>query len=166
MLNTNIIKPYDSPTMKYDPHKHRYILTTVALNEVGNTWKNDQAFIERRLRQISNVVYNYIFSHTHSSNISLVEFVLACTEEGRRAIEEMLTYQLEADVENGYNDISKILPINPANGQVIRHIDIKENAMCIEARNVFEDFVEPIKIAYMGSYGISLPSDRYSHWEY
>lgn len=166
MLNANIIKPYDSPTMTYDSVKHRYILTTVALNSVGNTWKDDQAFIERRLKQISNVVYNWIYSHTHTSNIALVEFVLACTEKGRQVIEEALTYQLEADVENGYNDISKILPINPANGQVIKQTDIKENAICIETRNVLEDCIDPIKLIFSGSYGITLPNNRYSYWSY
>ena len=65
--------------------------------------------------------------------------VLQNTEEGREFLFDILTTQLEADLETGYNDLSSSPAINLANGQVMDRNELYRNQICVDAEQIFDD---------------------------
>lgn len=131
--------PYNDDTMIYDLKTHRYILSlSYAKSLVGNAYADD-GIMEKRLKEISLNVYNFIYSQGHTSNKRYTRFFLNASENGRGLLIEALGAQLCADAENGYNDIVKQNPIDFTNGNVIDRDKMIYNQVCIQCQKIIEN---------------------------
>lgn len=102
------------------------------------TYKNDSV-LKQRIKKTSTRVYNYIVSHSNTVNRSVIDFLLNKTEQGQRFLIEVLTAQLEADMEYGYNEIAIIPTINTATGQVGDRDQYRLNTISIECEQIIDD---------------------------
>jgi len=132
----NIQKPFNDENLQYDYDLHQYRLTlSYAKSKVGNSYQDDK-IMENRLDDISNTIYDHIYSNSNTHNFKQTQVILACSIEGRNLIKEALTRQLKADADNGYNDINKQNPINFQSGGVIDRNEIRKNEISISAENI------------------------------
>lgn len=132
-------KPYNDEDMTYDLKRHRYILTiNYAKSLIQNAYKDDYA-LENRLKEISSTVYNYIYNRGNSYNKKYTRLFLNATENGRELIKEALEMQLNADADNGYNDIGKQNPIDFNTGNTIAREKIIENIVTPECANLIDN---------------------------
>ena len=99
----------------------------------------DDETLKKRIKKNSRKIYRYISNHTYSANRPIVNKVLNYTEEGRQFLFDILTIQMEADVETGFNDLSSTPAINVANGQIIERNELYRNQICVDAEQVFDD---------------------------
>jgi len=131
--------PYNDETMYYDIKTHRYVLClSYAKSLVGNAY-NDDGVMDKRLKEISLNVYNFIYSQGHTSNKKYTKLFLNATENGRNLLIEALGAQLSADAENGYNDMVKQNPIDFNSGNVIDRDKIIYNQVCIQCQKIIEN---------------------------
>lgn len=159
--------PKNDNYMVYNKLTHRYILTSNVITELGGdeVYDFDQKKRDRVLKDVSNSVYNFIYSRTHSNNRNYIEYILATNEEARELIKQAMISQLSADIESGVNDIKKIAPVNPQTYQTINRDEIARNMVCVECENIIASF-GLINLLYAGDYGYRLPSNRYEIWGY
>lgn len=133
---TILTEPYDDDSLTFNTETARYELTKqYCKDNFEITFKND-GVLSRRIKRNSRVVYYYLYLHSHSNNYSVVNFFLHRTEEGRKYLLNVLTEQMEADLETGYNDIGKQPAINFANGQVLDRNEIQRNIVSVDTENV------------------------------
>ena len=152
MKELNVIsKPYDDDNLVFNETTGRYELTLQYLkNNFDSSYKND-GVAQRRIKLNSQVVYYYINLHTASFNKQVVNFLLNKTKEGRDFLLELLSAQIYADIQTGYND----LMFNPAvsfTGQDKDRNEIRKNALCVAAEDVFNSSVDyfGFPIGYQG----------------
>ena len=89
-----IIQPLTEDIMIYDSDMHQYQLTlSYAKSQVGNAYQND-AKMENRLKEISNTIYDHIYSNSNTFNMKTTQLILACSKEGRELIKQALSRQL------------------------------------------------------------------------
>lgn len=146
-----ITKPYDDDKLIFNPTTARYELTVAYCKDnFETTFKND-AVLQRRIKLNTQVVYNFINSHVASVNKPVVAFLLAQTEEGREFLLELLTAQMYADIQTGYNDIGYTPAINFA-GQDKDRLAIQQNMLCVQAEQIFNqsDVYFGFRINYQG----------------
>lgn len=157
MKNLTIIKPKDDDNLKFNPNTGRYELTLeYCKNNFDATFKNDQ-ILQRRIKLNTQVVYTYINLHVASVNKGVVAFLLHRTQEGRDFLLELLSAQMYADIQTGYNDLLYQPAVN-FNGQDKDRNQIKTNALCVAAEQVFEesDNFFGIRIGYQGQFPTQL----------
>lgn len=131
------IKPYTDDKLTWDESSQQYYLTIeYCKNQFDNTFRDDEV-LKRRIKKNSRKIYNWIKYHINSYNKPVVESVLNKTQEGRNFILEMLTIQMEADVETGFNDLSSTPAINVNNGQVLDRNELWRNQICVDAEQLF-----------------------------
>lgn len=119
MKTLTFITPYSDEALKWDATAGRYELTCEWVKaNLGNPFKDD-ATLCRRIKKNSRKIYNYIFFRSFSGNAKAVKDVITYTKEAREWLFEVLTTEMEADCDSGYNDISQAPAINTANGQSI-----------------------------------------------
>lgn len=164
LINT---KPFNDDYMVYNTLLHRYVLTENVITQLGgdDVYALDQAKRNRILLDISNSVYNFIYSRTNSHNRDFIELILATSLEARELIKQALISQLNADIESGINDIKKIAPINPQTYQTIKREELANNMVCVECENIIQSF-SLINLLYAGDYGQRLPLNKYILWSY
>lgn len=136
MKNLTLINPYSDNSLTYNEFNQRYELTKeYCKNEFANTFADD-GILERRIKLNTRIVYNYIDKHIATVNKNVVDFLLNKTEEGRKFILELLSQQMYADIETGYNDLGYQPNIN-FSGQDKDRKMIQESALCVAAEDVF-----------------------------
>ena len=130
------IKPYSDDKLTYDEMSNQYKLTVEYCKSLfESTFKNDQ-ILERRIEKNSDKIYNFIFSRVNSSNKDVVEKILSSTEQGRNFMLKLLTTQMEADVQSGYNDLTLAPAVNVANGQVIPREELQRNQVIVDVEQL------------------------------
>ena len=138
MKKLTIINHYDDEKLTYSANRGRYELTKeYCKDEFGSPFKDD-AELERRICLNSRVVYDYINLHVAQVNKPVVAFLLNRTQEGRDYLLALLTAQMYADVQTGYNDLLYQPAVN-FTGQDKDRAAIRQNALCVAAEQIFED---------------------------
>lgn len=153
MKTLRTINHYDDDNLKFNEKTGRYELTIqYCKDNFESTFKNDNV-LARRIKLNSQVVYNYISLHVALVNKPVVAFLLNRTQEGRDFLLELLSAQMYADVQTGYNDLMFQPGIN-FTGQDKDRGQIKQNALCVAAENVFEesDNYFGVRISYQGQF--------------
>lgn len=106
------INPYSDDFMLWDEGRCRYILTEAALEANGtflrqrltfNRSTDPTAIINRHLRRVSDVIYNFI--HQHSSDNVLQDALIAGNGEYRAIVYNAMLAQSEYMLQNG--DLSR-----------------------------------------------------------
>ena len=66
----------------------------------------------------------------------------------------ILSSQMEADIDSGYNDLTKFSPINVATGQVVAREEFKRNQVSVETEQIFDnsDDYMGIRIGYLAAF--------------
>lgn len=146
-----IAKPYDDDSLVFNEKTGRYELTTDYLKNEFDAYYKDDGVAKRRIKLNSQVVYYYINLHVASYNRQVVNFLLHKTEQGREFLKEILSAQIYADLQSGYND----LMFNPAvsfTGQDKDRTEIRKNALCVAAEDIFNSSSAyfGIQIGYLG----------------
>lgn len=95
--------------------------------------------MQKRITKNSRTVYNYLMSKTHSQNKSVVNFFLNKTEMGRKFLLDILSAQMESDLEFGTNDLGITPLVNTTNGQIIDRTRVMQNILCISAEQVLDN---------------------------
>lgn len=136
MKNLKVIKPESDNNLEWDGK--RYILKmSYFKDEFGSNFHDDGVLL-KRLKQNSRKVYNFIRYRSYSQNWEVVEFMLNHTQEGKDFLLELLSTQMEADNETGYNDLSNAPAVNVANGQVLDRNQLIANQLCVDAEQIID----------------------------
>lgn len=146
-----ISKPYDDDSLVFNETTGRYELTIQYLKNEFDTGYRTDGEAKRRIKLNSQVVYYYINLHTASYNRQVVNFLLHKTKQGREFLKEILSAQIYADLQSGYND----LIFNPAvsfTGQDKDRNEIRRNSLCVAAEDIFtsSEAYFGINIGYLG----------------
>lgn len=137
MKNLTLIQPYSDDSLTYNSFNKRYELTKeYCKNEFATTFADD-GILERRIKLNTRIVYNYIDKHIATVNKNVVDFLLNRTEQGRKFILELLTQQMYADIETGYNDLGYQPAINFTGSNDKDREQIKINSLCVAAEDIF-----------------------------
>lgn len=139
MKTLRTIKPYSDSVLEWDESLQKYVITIQYFKDNFDNVYADDEVLKRRLKSNTKLVYRWISNHINSANKRFVDKLLSCTQEGRDFIKEILTVQIEADAETGYNDLSKAPAVNLANGQIIPREELLRNQICVDAEQVFDD---------------------------
>jgi len=153
--------PYSDQQLVYNSTFDEYELKFDFVNADFSHNYRDTEILKQRIKHNSRVVYNYIYTHCHSSNIPFVQTLINKTEEGRKFILSVLITQMRADIESGYNDLGNTPAINVANGQILPREEIKRNLISVETEekimnsnqlyfgfNIMVSFAFPISLRY------------------
>ena len=138
-MKLNPRKPYDDPKMYFDEEEGRYVLTIECAKDLFPNNFRDDGVLLKRLKKNSRKIYNFIHYRGASVNREVVDFLLNRTEEGRKFLYAVLTEQMEADVETGYNDLSSSPAVNVSNGQVIDRELLAQNQISVDAEQIIND---------------------------
>ena len=154
MKRLNAIKPYSDKSLQYDETTNRYLLTREFCK--GNfdfTFKSDLQ-LDREIERNTDVVYDFIFSRVNTNNAQVVEYILSSTKEGRALILKMLSYQMEANMESGFNSTGKIPLVNASNGQIIQREEVARNTVSVEVERLFYNSPRYVglQLGYQGSF--------------
>lgn len=150
MRRLTVIQPYSDDTLTYDESKRQYFLTPEYCKSEFDDTFHDDGVLEKRIKKNTRLIYRYIYSRVNSNNVGVVDRILRATVEGREFIKQLLSIQMEADIENGYNDLNVTPAVNVGNGQVIDRNEIKRNLVTVEVENLVDDSAKylGINIAY------------------
>lgn len=138
MKQLHKITPYSDSSLKWNEQTQQYELTIEYCKANFDSHFADDEVLKKRIKKNTRNVYRFIKYRTFSSNRPVVEKVLNYTEEGRKFILEMLSVQMEADNETGYNDLTGTPAINLSNGQVLDRNELYKNQLCVDAEEIFD----------------------------
>lgn len=154
-----ISHPEGNDFLEWNTETDRYQLKLSYVKTLRDVmpYKSDRV-AQQRIKQTSLRVYNYIFAHSNTANRQVVNFLLKRTENGRKFLKEVLTAQIEADMEYGYNDLMVRPVINAANGQEGDRDTFRLNAISLECEELINDSVGyfGFNICYLPVYPWSL----------
>lgn len=140
MKNFKFIKPKNDDNLTFNQNTGRYQLTIQYVkDEINDHPYKDDAETKRRIKLNSRVVYDYINLKVATVNKTVVWFLLHNTQEGRDFLLELLSAQMYADVQTGYNDLLYQPPISYSGGNDKDRAIVKQNLLCPAAEIVFED---------------------------
>ena len=154
MKKLKTITPYSDDSLTYDETTKKYYLTLDFCKAEFDPNFRDDAVLEKRIRKNTRVIYNFIHSRINNSNTQIVDFIITNTQEGRDFMLKLLETQMEADVDNGFNDLSLTPAINVSNGQIIDREEIRRNLVTVEVENLFYNSAKylGINISYAGPF--------------
>lgn len=139
MRNLHTIKPYSDDSLTYDENTDRYLLTRdYCKASFEMTLKNDLV-LDREIERNTDNVYDFIFSRVNTQNQGIVNFLLNRTEEGRNLIKKALTYQMDANMESGFNSTGKVPLVNASNGQIIAREEVARNQVSVEVERLLNN---------------------------
>ena len=138
MKQLHKINPYSDDSLFWNDETKQYELTVQYCKANYDVNYADDDTLKRRIKKNSRKIYRFIKYRTYSSNRPVVDKVLHYTEEGRQFLLEILSVQMEADNETGYNDLSETPAINISNGQVLDRNELYKNQLCVDAEQVFD----------------------------
>lgn len=154
-----VSQPYNDDVLEWNSEIERYQLKLSYVKSLRDVmpYKNDRT-TQQRIKQTSLRVYNYIFNHSNTANRAVVNFLLKRTENGRKFLKEVLTAQIEADMEYGYNDLMVRPVINAVSGQEGDRDNFRLNAISLECEEIINDSVGyfGFNICYLPVYPWSL----------
>jgi len=132
MKSLHYIQPYDNSELVWDAKIKKYRLTKEYVKDNFDITFRDDATLDRRIKKNSNKVYTYIINRCYSGNRLVVDRLLNYTQEGRDFILQVLTSQIEADLETGFNDLTLQPSVNVANGQSIDRNILLANQVSVD----------------------------------
>lgn len=138
MKRLTTIKPYSDSKLEWNEETKQYTLALNYCKELFDDNFRDDTVYAKRIKKNSRKIYNFISSHIFSRNRRVVEFLLQNTQEGRDFLLKILTEQMEADVESGYNDLSSNPGINVTSGQIIDRREFQKNQISVDAEQTFD----------------------------
>ena len=153
------IKPYDDLEMIWSNDKQRYILTIDADKRIKSVYTQDLDIINEKLDETSLLVYTFYRTKTHTANKDFFDYLIATTEEYRKIIKSAMLEQLRADMESGYNDLNKQIPLNLQTFQSKDRDFFNRNLVCPMCENILSS-ARPFNLLYLGDYGCRAPSDN------
>ena len=135
-------KPQDNEFLEWNKDTDRYQLKLSYVKELRDIlpYKSDRV-AQTRIKQTSLRVYNYIYNHSNSANRQVLTFLLNKTENGRKFLKEVLTSQIEADMDYGYNDLMVRPAINATTNSVLNRDEVRLNAISLETEEIINDSV-------------------------
>lgn len=138
MKTLHKIKPYSDEDLIWNEKTKQYELTLEYFKANYDENFVDDEETKKRLHENSKLVYRFIKIRTCSYNRRIVNNVINFTQEGREFIKEMLSTQMEADVDSGYNDLSKQPAINLANGRDIDRALLSANEVSVPTEEIWD----------------------------
>lgn len=123
--------PYNDNYMKYDYSAHMYYLTPLAvkdiigenldtrLNAFGDS--NPSTLAERFCRESAESLYDYIRDNCWS--YSIMEYILACDENMRTKVQDMLIALMRYHLRNG--KVEEFCGVNAKSGSAMRIEDLR-----------------------------------------
>ena len=154
-----INRTYNDDVLEWNENTDRYQLTFAYVKTLRekNPYRNDRE-LKDQIKKTSLRVYNFIASHSNTANRQVVSFLLNKTENGRKFLKEVLTCQMEAEMEYAYNDLVVRPVINAVDGKEGDRDTFRLNAISIETEMLIEDSPNyfGFNICYMGAYPWSL----------
>lgn len=132
------ITPYSDENLTWDDSTKKYYLTLEYCKANFDDNFADDEVLMKRIKMNTNLIYRFIKYRACSFNRRIIEKVVNYTQEGRDFLLEMLSAQMSADIETGYNDLSKTPAINVANGQVLDRNELYRNQLCVDAEQIFD----------------------------
>ena len=137
-MKINVINVYDDDKLVYNSSTDHYELSMEYVrNQFGENFQDD-AVMQKRITKNSRRVYNYIYTRGHHSNKYVVAFLLKRTSEGRKFLFDALSAQMEADAENGFNDLTLNPSINVINGQRVERADLRANLLSVDTEEIID----------------------------
>ena len=154
-MKITVTQPYSDDSLKFNRETGRYELTIqYCKDNFACNFKGDQALL-KRIRKNTRTVYSFIFSRVCTANKQVVDFLLTKTEEGRKFLLDILSAQMEADVETGYNDLTLFSPVNLQKGQVLPREELKRNQVTVETEQIFnesDNYFGGLRLGYQSTY--------------
>lgn len=139
MKRLTVIQPYSDTTLHYNETTEQYELTVSYCHDAfEHTFKSDTV-LQRRIEKNSNKIYDFIFSRVNTANTRVVKKIINETREGREFIQKLLSYQMEADTETGYNDLTQQPAVNVSNGQVIPREELLRNQVTVDVEQMLNN---------------------------
>lgn len=139
MKQLHKIKPETNEELRWDADHNQYVLTIEYFKNNFDSVFTDDEELRKRLEKNSRKIYRFIRNRVYSRNRPIVDKVINYTQEGRDFIKELLTTQIEADAETGFNDLSSTPAVNLSNGQVIDRNELYRNQVSVDTEQVFDD---------------------------
>ena len=135
-------KPQDNEFLEWNNDTMRYQLKLSYVKSLRDVlpYKSDKV-AQQRIKQTSLRVYNYIVNHSNSANRQVLDFLLNKTENGKEFLKEVLTSQIEADMEYGYNDLMVRPALNASTNSMLDRDAIRLNAISLETEEIINDSV-------------------------
>lgn len=154
LLNT----PLTDDKLAYDETEQMYVLTMQYFKDNFDMHFANDKVLKRRLLKNSRKIYNYIYTRSNSANKPVIDFILHKTLEGRDFLLKVLTEQIEADNESGFNDLSMTPGVNVMNGQVIERERLVENQISVDTEQLIKNSAKylGINLVYAGVYGTGI----------
>jgi len=128
-LTTNTdstVFPYNDEDMVYDLDLRMYILTVDACDDyIGDNLNGEEYFdgntkkYDRFREEVSEDIYEYIFSHTHASSVKTKRYVMAKDVSIRETIKKALKYQLRYNVRSSANILKDMHGVNIEKGKAL-----------------------------------------------
>lgn len=154
MKNLHVINPYSDDSLQYNENTGRYSLTREYCKaNYEMTLKND-GVLDREIERNTDNVYDFIDSKTNTNNLQVVKALLTRTQEGRDFILKLLSYQMDANMESGFNSTGKIPLVNAANGQIIAREEVMRNQVSVEVERLLMNSAQylGVNIFYQGTF--------------
>lgn len=154
MKRLTVIQPYSDDSLTYNQDLDRYYLTREYVKaNYEFTLKNDRV-LDREIEKNTNNVYDFINSRVNTNNQQTVLMLLNRTKEGRELILKALDYQMEANMESGFNSTGRVPLVNPANGQVLPREELMRNQVTVEVERLLSNSNAylGVNIFYQGTY--------------
>ena len=153
MRSLKIINHYDDDNLKFNEKTGRYELTLQYCKDNFGAAFKDDGVLKQRIKLNTQVVYTYINLHVATVNKPVVSFLLNKTQEGRDFLLELLSAQMYADIQTGYNDLL-FQPAVSFTGQDKDRAAIRQNSLCVAAEQIFEesDNYFGVRISYQAQF--------------
>lgn len=135
-MNFTITNHYDDEKLVFNPSTDHYELSMAyARNNFGENFQDDNE-MQKRITKNSRRVYNFIYNRGHHINKNVVTFLLNRTKQGREFLFDVLSMQMEADAENGFNDLTLNPTINVMNGQKVGdRYEFRQNLVTVDVED-------------------------------
>ncbi len=153
----------------YDSTNHRWVLDISEIKPMFPDARSDEE-LTRKCASYSRLIYNYLWKKVATYNRSFVEWLISCTEEGKRSVLDALKEQAEADAESGVNSLRLASKVDLSNGNVIKE-DLLDASIAPMAKEIIENAKVSVGsfdvyFTRMVNYGIRLAPVAYEKWEY
>lgn len=95
-----IIQPYSDDYLIFNENTNRYVLTEKNLQENYGVVMQANAGVQGILNMVSIQIYNYI--HKHNNDNQKQDLMIACTDTGRKIINDAMCMQFLYIKQSGY----------------------------------------------------------------
>lgn len=95
-----IIQPYSDDYLIFNENTNRYVLTEKNLQENYGVVMQANAGVQGILNMVSIQIYNYI--HKHNNDTQKQDLMIACTDTGRKIINDAMCMQFLYIKQSGY----------------------------------------------------------------